>query len=229
VFEMIAKVVRSVTSDDLIGISHELTRRMRQHKPIDPLNPIPQCEPSDLSDELIIIVSKIQSEIESKYQTPIGQISDDAESEIRVFLSDMNMKRFQSSPDYDPKRAEKLVEELIHTVPDHAGVRYGKVDIIDGKFVTVEYKDGEDEGYLRYKWEVIDFPKKPLKIRIEFSSDEVLALIPKHGFVATGNTPEEAKTNLLNSMEADYSHLKNQRYLLGEKLLSKLEFLEKLF
>ena len=86
---------------------------------------------------------------------------------------------------------------------------------------------------IRYELDSIAFPKKPLRILLEFSDetgdDEVIALIPQSGFFATGQTPEQAKGNLLRSMEEDDSRLRNQSGVLGQKLLSKLELLEQLF
>ncbi|MFQ6044196.1 MAG: hypothetical protein ACE5PV_25360 [Candidatus Poribacteria bacterium] len=99
--------------------------------------------------------------------------------------------------------------------------------------LEAEFRNQEEEVSIRYKLDCIDFPQKRLSILLEFSDeandDEVIALIPQRGFFASGNTPEEAKENLLRSMEEDYLRLRNQRDLLGKKLLSKLEFLEQLF
>ena len=91
----------------------------------------------------------------------------------------------------------------------------------------------EEKAFIRYELDYLDFPKKRIPILLEFSDEsndtEVIALIPQSGFFAPGNMSEEAKKNLLRSMEEDYSRLQNQRDLLGQKLLSKLEFLEQLF
>lgn len=99
--------------------------------------------------------------------------------------------------------------------------------------LEAEFRNQEEEVSIRYKLDCIDFPQKRLSILLEFSDeandDEMIALIPQRGFFASGNTPEEAKENLLRSMEEDYLRLRNQRDLLGKKLLSKLEFLEQLF
>ncbi len=94
-------------------------------------------------------------------------------------------------------------------------------------------RDGGEEISVRYNLDSIAYPKRQFPILLEFSDetddDEVIALIPQRGFFAAGNTPEEAKANLLRSMEGDYLRLRNQRDLLGPQLLSKLEFLERLF
>jgi hypothetical protein len=99
--------------------------------------------------------------------------------------------------------------------------------------LEAEFKNQEKEVSVRYKLDYVDFPQKQLSILLEFSDeaddDEVIALIPQRGFLASGNTSEEAKENLLRSMEEDYLRLRNRRDFLGEKLLSKLEFLEQLF
>ena len=93
-------------------------------------------------------------------------------------------------------------------------------------------ENGEEE-LVRYKLDFIYFPKKELSILLEFSDeaddDEIIALLPQRGFFAAGKTPEEAKANLLRSMEEDYLRLRDQRDLLAQQLLSKLEFLEQLF
>ncbi|MEW5767695.1 MAG: hypothetical protein AB1797_08740 [bacterium] len=90
----------------------------------------------------------------------------------------------------------------------------------------------QDEGaLLRYELDHIDFPKKRIPILLEISEEEddteIVALIPQRGLFASGNTKEEAKTNLWRSIEEDYLRLKGQRNLLGQKLLSKLEFFER--
>ena len=99
--------------------------------------------------------------------------------------------------------------------------------------LEAEFRNQEEEVSIRYELDYIDFPQKRLSILLEFSDeandDEVIALIPQRGFFAPGNTSEEAKENLLRSMEEDYLRLRNQRDLLGKKLLSKLEFLGQLF
>ena len=53
--------------------------------------------------------------------------------------------------------------------------------------------------------------------------------MPQRGLFASGSSKEEAKINLLHSMQEDYLGLKKQKDSLGKELLSKLEFLEKLF
>ena len=94
-------------------------------------------------------------------------------------------------------------------------------------------QNGGEEISVRYQLDSIAYPQKPFPILLEFSDEaddaEVIALIPQRGFFASGNTPEEAKTNLLRSMEEDYLRLRNQRDVLGSQLLSKLELLEQLF
>lgn len=99
--------------------------------------------------------------------------------------------------------------------------------------LEAEFQNQEEEVSIRYELDYIDFPRKRLPILLEFSDeaddDEVIALIPQRGFFASGNTSEEAKENLFRSMEEDYLRLRNQRDLLGKKLLSKLAFLEQLF
>lgn len=91
----------------------------------------------------------------------------------------------------------------------------------------------DEELLLRYELDYIDFPKKRISILLELSEEEddteVIALIPQRGLFASGNTRESAKINLLCSIEEDYLRLKGQRNLLGQKLLSKLEFFEQLF
>lgn len=90
-----------------------------------------------------------------------------------------------------------------------------------------------DEELLRYEVDYIDFPKGRVAILLEFSDEgsdsEVIAFIPKFGFIASGNTSEEAKENLRSSMEDDYLRWKKRDESLGQNLLSKLQFLEKLF
>ncbi|MBI1923560.1 hypothetical protein HYR99_04850 [Candidatus Poribacteria bacterium] len=134
---MFEQITKDLTSDDLLGISQELTRRMRRHKPINPLNPRPQLEPTGIPDHLMAIADQMQAIIEAKFHTPIDQISDGAEEQVERELSIIRMERFRSSPKYDPERAQKLIEELINTVPYHRGVRYGKFEVIDGELVQV--------------------------------------------------------------------------------------------
>ena len=87
-----------------------------------------------------------------------------------------------------------------------------------------------DEEPLRYEIDYIDFPKGQVTILLEFSDkvsdSEVIAFIPKFGFLASGNTLEEAKENLRRSMEDDYLRWKKEKESLGQNLLSKLQFLE---
>lgn len=91
----------------------------------------------------------------------------------------------------------------------------------------------QKQGKVRYELDHIDFPKKRISILLELSEEEddteVIALIPQRGLFASGNTRKEAKANLLCSIEEDYLRLKGQKSLLGQKLLSKIEFLEQLF
>ena len=134
---MFEQITKDLTSDDLLGISQELTRRMRRHKPINPLAPILQLEPSRISDELRAIVDQMQAIIEATFHTPIDQISDEAEEQVERELSVIRLERFRSSPKYDPERAQKLIEELINTVPYHRSVRYGKFEVINGELVQV--------------------------------------------------------------------------------------------
>ena len=98
--------------------------------------------------------------------------------------------------------------------------------------LEAEFRNQAEEVSIRYELDYIDFPQKRLSILLEFSDeandDDVIALIPQRGFFAPGNTSEEAKKNLLRSMEEDYLRLQNQRDILGKELLSKLEFLEQL-
>jgi len=99
--------------------------------------------------------------------------------------------------------------------------------------LEAELRNQAEDMSVRYELDYIDFPQKRLSILLEFSDDanddEVIALIPQHGFLGSSNTSEEAKENLFCSMEEYYSRWRNQRDLLGKKLLSKLEFLEQLF
>jgi hypothetical protein len=94
-------------------------------------------------------------------------------------------------------------------------------------------RNQEEKSSIRYELDYLDFPKKRIPVLLEFSEEandtEVIALIPQRGFFAPGNTSEEAKENLLRSMEEDYSRYLQKIDLLGQKLLSKLEFLEQLF
>ncbi|MBI1923562.1 hypothetical protein HYR99_04860 [Candidatus Poribacteria bacterium] len=113
---MFEQITKDLTSDDLLGISQELTRRMRRYKPIDPLNPRPQLEPTGIPDHLMAIADQMQAIIEAKFHTPIDQISDEAEEQVERELSVIRLERFRSSPKYDPERAQKLIEELINTV-----------------------------------------------------------------------------------------------------------------
>jgi len=91
----------------------------------------------------------------------------------------------------------------------------------------------DEEPLVRYELDYVDFPKKSIPVLLERSDDEddteIIALIPQSGLFASGNTREEAKANLLHSMEDDYLWLKDEKNLLGQKLLSKLELLEQLF
>lgn len=99
--------------------------------------------------------------------------------------------------------------------------------------LEAELQKQDEEFLVRYELDYINFPKKRVLILLELSDEEddseIIALIPQCGFFASGNTRDEAKANLLRSMEEDYSRLKFQKDLLGQKLLSKLEFLEQLF
>ncbi|MBM3240557.1 hypothetical protein FJZ31_30095 [Candidatus Poribacteria bacterium] len=103
------------------------------------------------------------------------------------------------------------------------------------KFMYPELQDmlKGDEEPLRYEMDYIDFPKGRVAILLEFSDEEsdseVIAFIPKFGFIASGNTSEEAKENLRISMEDDYLRWNKEEKSLGQNLLSKLQFLEKLF
>jgi len=91
----------------------------------------------------------------------------------------------------------------------------------------------QDDEALRYELSYIDCPKQRVPILFEFSEDEddteIIALVPNQGFFASGNTKEEAKSNLLSSMEDDYRRLRQQKDSLGKKLWLKLNFLESLF
>ncbi|MBI1926335.1 hypothetical protein HYR99_19080 [Candidatus Poribacteria bacterium] len=128
---------------------------MRRHKPLDALNPIVQCEPIELSDDLLKVVNQVQAEIEAKYQTEIDQISDEDEREMLNRLYELSMERFRASPGYDPERGKKLVEELINTVPYHKSLRYGKMEVVDGQLVPVteleRLKRSERRGEARGK------------------------------------------------------------------------------
>jgi hypothetical protein len=99
--------------------------------------------------------------------------------------------------------------------------------------LEAELQKQDEEVLVRYELDYIDFPKKRIPILLELSDEEndieIIALIPQRGLFASGNTREEAKANLLHSMEEDYSRLQCQKNLIGQKLLSKLEFLERLF
>jgi len=103
------------------------------------------------------------------------------------------------------------------------------------KFMYPELQDmlKGDEEPLRYEMDYIDFPKGRVAILLEFSDEEsdseVIAFIPKFGFIASANTSEEAKENLRSSMENDYLRWNKEEKSLGQNLLSKLQFLEKLF
>src|SRR3972149_6532884 len=119
---MFEQLTKGLTPDDLLGISHELTRRMRRHKPINPLNPSFQLKPSGISDELMAIANRLQERIEAKYQTKIDRISDEDEEQVRSMLSKIRTERFRSSPNYDPEEGKRLVEALINTVPYHKSV-----------------------------------------------------------------------------------------------------------
>ena len=83
---MLKKILDSLMSDDLDDISYELARRMRRHKPINPLDPLPQTKPIQLSDGLLKIIDQVQAEIEAKYQTKIDLISDEDEAEILTLV-----------------------------------------------------------------------------------------------------------------------------------------------
>jgi hypothetical protein len=131
-------MLHGLTLFELEDIDYELTRRMRRHKPINPLDPLPQCEPLELSDGLLAIVDRIQEKIEAKYQTKINQISDEDEHEILKVLLDLSLEEIESAPDYDPERGKKLLEELRNTVPYHKSVRYGKIEIVNGEFVRLD-------------------------------------------------------------------------------------------
>ena len=91
----------------------------------------------------------------------------------------------------------------------------------------------EQEEPLQYELSYLDCPKKRIPILLEFSDEEndieVISLVPQRGLFASGSSKEEAKINLLHSLQEDYLGLKKQKDSLGKELLSKLEFLEKLF
>lgn len=99
--------------------------------------------------------------------------------------------------------------------------------------LETELQKQDEELPVRYELDYVDFPKKRIPILLELSDEEsdteIIALITQRGFFASGNTREEAKANLLHSMEEDHSRLQCQKNLIGQKLLSKLEFLERLF
>ncbi len=141
---MFEQITKGLTSGELSGIGHELVRRMRRHKPIDPLNPILQLKPSGISDELMAIADRLQELIEAKYQTKIDRISDEDEEQVRSMLSKIRRERFRSSPNYDPEEGKRLVEELINTVPYHKSVRYGKFEVINGELVQVNRPTGTE-------------------------------------------------------------------------------------
>jgi hypothetical protein len=91
----------------------------------------------------------------------------------------------------------------------------------------------EQEESLRYELSYLDCPKRRIPILLEFSDEEddteIISIVPQRGLFASGNSKEEAKTNLLCSIQEDYLRLKKQKDSLGKQLLSKLEFLEILF
>ncbi len=152
---MFEEILEGLTHRDLNRIGYELTRRMRRHKPLDALNPIVQCEPIELSDDLLKVVDRVQAKIEAKYQIKIDQISDEDEREMLNRLYELSMERFRASPGYDPERGKKLVEELINTVPYHKSLRYGKMEVVDGQLVPVteseRLKRSERRGEVRGK------------------------------------------------------------------------------
>jgi len=151
---MFEEILEGLTHFDLDAIGYEMTRRMRRHKLLDALYPVAQCEPIELSDDLLKVVDRVQAEIETKYQTKIDQISDEDEREMLNRLYELSVERFRASPGYDPERGKKLVEELINTVPYHKSLRYGKMEVVDGQLVTVtelermkqSEKRGEERG-----------------------------------------------------------------------------------
>jgi hypothetical protein len=158
---MFEHILECLTHRDLDRIGYEMTRRMRRHKPLDPLYPVAQCKPIELSDDLLKVVDQVQAEIETKYRTKIDRISDEDEEKILNRLYEMSMERFRASPGYDPEQGKKLVEELIHTVPYHKNIRYGSVEVIDGQLTSVAEsermrrgeKRGEKRGKLKAKQE----------------------------------------------------------------------------
>ncbi|HGJ65494.1 TPA: hypothetical protein ENS27_08915 [bacterium] len=97
--------------------------------------------------------------------------------------------------------------------------------------LETEFQDQEES--LHYELSYLDCPKHRIPILLEFSDEEddteVISLVPQKGLFASGESKEEAKLNLLNSMQEDYLRLRKQRDSLGKQLLLKLEFLESLF
>jgi len=97
----------------------------------------------------------------------------------------------------------------------------------------LEIEFQEQEESLRYELSYLDCPKRRIPILLEFSDEEddteIISLVPQRGLFASGVSKEEAKLNLLHSMQEDYLRLKKQKDSLGKQLLSKLEFLESFF
>jgi hypothetical protein len=123
---MFEKWTQHLSRMDLHSIAYELTRRIRRKRSIDPLNPVPQTKPLSLSEELSKIVDEIEAELEAQYQTPIDKIDEETELKIINEFDDLSYERLKASPDYDPEKVKKLIEDLLNTVPYHKSLRYGQ-------------------------------------------------------------------------------------------------------
>jgi len=128
---MFEKILDGLTSRDIIRVDYELTRRMRRHKPVNPLNPLPQTKLIELPEELLKVADRLEAAVEAKYQTKIDKISDEDEQEVGHLLYEMYRERFRASAKYDPERGKKLVEELRNYVPYHKSLRYGQAKLLE--------------------------------------------------------------------------------------------------
>ncbi|MBC8230074.1 hypothetical protein H8E77_11055 [bacterium] len=90
----------------------------------------------------------------------------------------------------------------------------------------------EDEN-IYYKKDYINLSDQQVLIELEFSveegDDEIIALLPQTDIIATGDTIEDAKTNLKQAIYDDYHYLLQHKDTLIERLLAQLNDLEILF
>jgi hypothetical protein len=68
----------------------------------------------------------------------------------------------------------------------------------------------------------------PVEIQV-FANGDILALLPDTDLAAEGSDLEQAKVNLLRTIEDDYAYLFKRRDLLNQHLTGQLHRLENLF